>query len=73
MTRDHTTLATVGEALFGPLWQTPISQALDVSDRTVRRWAAGDTPVPDGVWSDIAGLCAARGKSLSKWAEKLKS
>lgn len=39
----------LGLALFGPGWQTEMARRLDVLPRTVRRWAAGDTPVPDWV------------------------
>lgn len=73
MKRDADALRAVGEALYGPMWQTPLAEALEVSDRTVRRWAAslGESPVPDGVWADIAKLCAKRGKALVKLAETL--
>lgn len=64
------TLAAVGEALFGPSWQTPLSLALEVSDRTVRRWAGG-ADIPEGVWADIGKICSKRGKALERWAEKL--
>lgn len=69
LTSDH--LRAVGEALYGPNWQTPLAEALGVADRTVRRWAAGDFAVPDGVWSDIAKLCKTRGADLDKWAKRL--
>ncbi len=68
-TQDH--LRAVGEALFGPLWQTPLSEALGVSDRTVRRWAAGDFDIPEGVWADIAKVCKSRGAELAKWEKRL--
>lgn len=71
MTRNHDTLREVGEALYGPLWQTPLSEALEVSDRTVRRWAAGDSEIPPGVWDDVGKLCRARGKALERWACRL--
>ena len=28
----------VGEALYGPCWRLPLSVALKVGERTVRRW-----------------------------------
>ncbi len=39
MTADD--LKALGEAVFGPSWQTPLAAALGVNDRTVRRLAAG--------------------------------
>jgi hypothetical protein len=71
MTEDGERLAAVGEALYGPLWQTSLSVALEVSDRTVRRWAAGDVSVPERVWRDIGAICRKRGAALEKWAAKL--
>ncbi len=70
MKRDGATLTKIGEAAWGPSWQTPMAAALGVSDRTVRRWAsAGD--VPDGVWADLAAICKARGGALLDLAQKI--
>jgi hypothetical protein len=71
MKRDLGTLREVGEALYGLAWQSPLSRDLKVADRTVRRWLAGDFPVPDGVWPEIAAICAKRGDTLAKWADRL--
>ncbi|HEY2474803.1 MAG TPA: hypothetical protein VGI19_08360 [Candidatus Cybelea sp.] len=46
----------VGEALFGPRWQTDIANALDVSDRNVRRWLADAHQPRPGVWRDLEQL-----------------
>ncbi len=36
--------------LYGtPRWQTALSRELRVNDRTVRRWASGDTAIPHPV------------------------
>jgi len=45
MTRDL--FCRVGAALYGPRWQSELARDLGVSDRTVRRWAAGEQPIPD--------------------------
>jgi hypothetical protein len=34
----------VGEACYGSLWQSELARALDVSDRSVRRWIAESPP-----------------------------
>lgn len=57
-------LARVGEALYGPRWQSELARALGVSDRTMRRWVAGDEP-PDGVLGDLAALMKERTKALA--------
>lgn len=58
-------LHRVGEALYGPQWQVEMSRALAVSDRTVRRWAAGTHEPPSRVWADIARLVHHRRAALS--------
>lgn len=57
-------LRAYGEALFGPRWQSELARALDVNERTMRRWLAGDTPIPDGLADDLAKLKAERIKLL---------
>lgn len=71
MNRESERLNSVGEALFGPRWQTPLALALKVSDRTVRYWLAGE-PIPPGVWGELGQLCDRRGDALKVWAQKLK-
>lgn len=70
MKLDADALQRVGEALYGPNWQTPVAADLAVSDRTVRRWVAGHA-IPDGVWADLALLCAKRGGALIQLGERL--
>lgn len=57
-------LEACGTALFGPQWQRPLAAALGVDDRLVRRWYAGDRPVPEDRWQRIAGLMRERGERL---------
>lgn len=59
-------LHRVGEALYGPHWQSELGRALAVSDRTVRRWAAGTHEVPPRVWADITRLAFDRKATLSQ-------
>ena len=55
----------IGEALYGPSWRGAVALALDVGERRVRRWAAGQNGIPPGVWGDLAGLLEARRAELS--------
>ena len=64
-------LHEAGEALWGPRWQVEMSRELAVSDRTVRRWAAGVTPVPGGVWVDLLRLSQERAAALDALAGRL--
>lgn len=65
-------LCQVGEALYGPRWQTDLSHDLDVSDRTVRRWAAGADDLPRGVYTDLLRLVMERAQTLDDLAEELR-
>lgn len=49
-------ICRIGEALFGPSWQTPLGNALGVTPRTVRYWASGSRAVNDGARQDIHTL-----------------
>lgn len=61
---DTVTLADTGRLLYGDEWQRALAKALgplhpdgardSIDDRLVRRWAAGDRPVP--IWVDEALL-----------------
>lgn len=57
-------LTRVGEALYGSRWQSDLAAALDVSDRTVRRWNAGTQAIPDGLRHDLFRLIDDRSASL---------
>ncbi|EAU0218107.1 hypothetical protein CUR65_12280 [Salmonella enterica subsp. enterica serovar Legon] len=39
-------MRAAGEAVYGKNWQSPLSRALGVSDRTVRNFISGETSVP---------------------------
>lgn len=57
-------LTACGEALYGPRWQSEMSRALAVDDRTIRRWVAGDSPVPAGVAVDLLRLLIERADEI---------
>lgn len=63
--------AKIGEALYGPSWRIRMSEALDVAERTVRRWEQGESAIPPGIRADLAKLCRTHSKELTKLAEVL--
>lgn len=65
------TFAKVGAALYGPSWRVPLSEALEVAERTVRRWEHGESPIPDGIWKELADLCRRHSSELAKLADAL--
>jgi len=46
-------LAAVGRALYGDRWQTSLARDLNVTDRTMRRWLVGESPIPDGIEGEL--------------------
>jgi hypothetical protein len=70
---NRTLLHEAGEALFGPRWQTEIAKALNVNDRTVRRWAAEPDTVPRGVSADLRRLCDERIQLLTAMRDRLEA
>ena len=52
-TRAAELLRRIGESLYGSRWQTDLSNAISVSDRSMRRWLSGQDQIPEGVWRDI--------------------
>lgn len=63
-------LEDVGEALYGSLWQRAISKDIGVTDRTVRRWVAGD-PIPDGLDAQLKTLVDKRITELKRLRRRL--
>jgi hypothetical protein len=62
-----TRLRTTGERLHGARWQTALARDLNVSDRRVRQWLAGD-PIPAGVLRDLERLeTEKRGWPRDEW------
>jgi DNA-binding transcriptional regulator YdaS (Cro superfamily) len=65
-------LVECGEALFGPRWQSELARELAVSDRTVRRWVAGTSEVPAGLYVDLLRLTQERAAVLDALAPRLR-
>ena len=58
-------LATAGRALYGDRWQTSLAHDLHVSDRTMRRWLAGDSPIPRQIENEVRAVLAERLAEIS--------
>lgn len=65
-------LTEAGEALYGPRWQSELARDLDVSIRTMQRWAAGTTDVPAGLYVDLLRLTQERAAVLDALAPRLR-
>ena len=66
-------LVEAGEALYGSRWQSDMSRALGVSDRTVRRWVADSSAVPAGVYLDLLRITQERAGALDALEQRLKN
>jgi hypothetical protein len=64
-------LREAGQALYGPRWTTDLARDLDVADRTMRRWSAGASPIPEGLGLELRELMKARGFALAAVRRKL--
>lgn len=53
-------IVRAGRALYGPHWRNPLARDLGVSDRSLRRWAAGEIAVPSGVLNRLHDVISER-------------
>lgn len=53
-------LEKAGQLLFGERWQPDLARALNIGDRRVREFMAGERRIPPGVWADITALLRQR-------------
>lgn len=66
-------LHDAGEALYGPRWQTEIARDLGMSDRHVRRLAAGAADLTPGMATDLWRIAEERAAQLAEVIERLKA
>lgn len=66
-------LRQVGEVLFGASWQAELSAQISVSDRSMRRWASGQDPIPPGVWRDIHFVAESKWVTIKYFDEEVKT
>lgn len=60
-----------GAALYGSRWHAELARELDVADRTVRRWAAGEWPVPPGIWVTLRSMLRERANTCADLLEQI--
>jgi Fe-S-cluster formation regulator IscX/YfhJ len=66
-------LREIGEALYGPRWQTDMADALGVDPRTVRYWLSGRQQPQPGVWNDLRTIAEERCRRIKAVAKRLKN
>lgn len=64
--------STIGAALFGPSWQTPLAEALGVNVKTVYRYGTGKSAtIPQAVLLRLKTLLYERQTELLKLANTI--
>ncbi len=66
MTREQFQAAAIALLRSAVGWQTAIAARLGIESRTVRRWVAGTTPIPEWADTRMAELMGAR-QSAGPW------
>jgi hypothetical protein len=56
----------VGQALYGDNWRAPLAKALDVNERTVRRWADGEITLSEKIKPELIKLIDQNIQTLNK-------
>lgn len=64
-------LKQIGEAMYGAHWKTALSEQLGVADRTLRRWATGESEIPDKAIRGLLSFMNDRALAIQKRAASL--
>jgi plasmid maintenance system antidote protein VapI len=65
-------LRLIGEALYGPEWQSSLARALDLHRNSVARYATGTRPIPATVTTRLLALVADRQSALAQLLQQLR-
>lgn len=60
-------LEQAGRLLYGDQWQSNLARSLGVDDRTVRRWANGDSVIKRSISDEITELLRGNQKEISEY------
>jgi hypothetical protein len=60
-------LATVGTTLYGEgeAWPSRLAENLGVNERTLRRWLAGESAIPENVWDELINIAIGRAREIA--------
>lgn len=70
--RDIDILRTCGVVLHGDRWRTSLAPDLQVTERTIRNWLAGDHPIPSDVMPKLLRLLEQRHEAIDGLVTSLK-
>ena len=69
-TPDQAELIVLGEQLFGPFWRLPMSKALGVNERTLRRWRNGQSTVNQNALDELRKMFMAHAAKMAEQAKR---
>ena len=61
----------LGAVLFGPQWQSPLGRALGINQRTVQRWAAGESKPPATVMNEVIEMFLAHAEHVAELVKRV--
>ena len=64
-------LEQAGQLLYGNLWQSALARALDVDNRTVRRWVSGESAIKQSIAQEIIELLKNNQSQINQFIETL--
>jgi hypothetical protein len=66
-------LVTIGTTLYGEGegWPSRLAEDLGVNERTLRRWVAGESAVPDRVWDELINIAIGRARQIADLVPKI--
>jgi hypothetical protein len=65
-------LRRIGEALYGPRWQTEMAAALGFGDSArIRQFLSGARPIPAGIYADAMALLRHKSETAKALADEL--
>ena len=66
-------LQQAGRLLYGDQWQSNLARSLSVDDRTVRRWASGESAIRQSIANEIIELLKNNQSQINQFIEIMES
>jgi len=66
-------LVTIGTTLYGEgeAWPSRLAEDLGVNERTLRRWIAGQSAIPERVWDELINIAIGRAREIADLVPKI--
>jgi len=66
-------LITIGTTLYGEgeAWPSRLAEDLGVNERTLRRWIAGQSAIPERVWDELINIAIGRAREIADLVPKI--